>query len=266
MTVELNWTQLDAPLVPMALRDLHGTMEVDDTARITFADHTGHAWHQVQGSAHAWSRQRLGDVLEGAGFALDAVGNDSAHDTDRPRGTGAPQLIVTARRIATLADTVGPGMRLLLVGLNPSPHAVASGVGFSGPSNRGWPALMASGLATADRDPDALLSEHRIGMTDMVKRATRRASELAPREYASGLERLERLCGWLAPAAVCVVGLAGWRAAVDRAATPGHQDRALGGRPVWLMPNPSGLNAHVRLGDLVEHLLCAAALADAHPR
>jgi TDG/mug DNA glycosylase family protein len=195
-------------------------------------------------------------VIEGAGFSLLALQRQPV------AGDGVPHIHATLRRERTLADTVGPGMRLLLVGLNPSLHAADSGVGFSGPSNRGWPALLASGLATADRDPVALLRDHRIGMTDLVKRSTPRASELRPAEYRSGLARLDRLCAWLEPAAVCVVGLTGWRAAVDPSAAPGLQDRRLGGRPVWLMPNPSGLNAHVRVEDLSDSLRRAAELAD----
>ena len=96
-------------------------------------------------------------------------------------------------------------------------------------------------------------------MTDLVKRATPRADALTRDEYRSGLERLERLCAWLEPRAVCVVGLAGWRAAVDRKATPGWQDRPLGGRPVYVMPSTSGLNAATTLDDLTEHLRRASA-------
>ena len=62
-------------------------------------------------------------------------------------------LRLRLRRLRTLADTVGPEMSLLLVGLNPSLHAADAGVGFSGPGNRGWPALMASRIATVARDP-----------------------------------------------------------------------------------------------------------------
>ena len=120
----------------------------------------------------------------------------------------------------------------------------------------------AQGLATVDRDPVHLLGHHGIGMTDLVKRATAKAAELRPEEYRDGLARLERLCAWLQPAAVCVIGLTGWRHAVDRRAVAGEQPGTLGGRPVWLMPNPSGLNAHVTVGDLAGHLRAAASLAD----
>ena len=79
-------------------------------------------------------------------------------------------------------------------------------------------------------------------MTDLVKRATPRAAELTRDEYREGFARVERLCAWLQPAAVCFVGLAGWRAAADRHAQPGWQSE-VGGRPVYVMPSTSGLNA-----------------------
>ena len=78
------------------------------------------------------------------------------------------------------------------------------------------------------------------------------------------LARLEHLCSWLLPAAVCVVGITGWRAATgDRAATLGLQDHTLGSRPVYVMPNPSGLNAHTNHDDLVAHFRAVRELASA---
>ena len=97
-----------------------------------------------------------------------------------------------------------------------------------------------------------------MGMTDLVKRATPRADELTTDEYRTGLARVEQLCAWLRPEAVCFVGLAGWRAAADRTATPGWQESDLGGSPVYVMPSTSGLNAHSSLADLTDHLRHAA--------
>ena len=73
------------------------------------------------------------------------------------------------------------------------------------------------------------------------------------------MARVERLCGWLQPTAVCLVGLAGWRAAVDRRAGAGWQAERLGGRPVYVMPSTSGLNAATPLSALVEHLRTASS-------
>jgi TDG/mug DNA glycosylase family protein len=150
-------------------------------------------------------------------------------------------------------------MRMLVCGLNPSLHSADLGVGFGRAGNRFWPAALAAGVVSVDRDARHALEHHGIGMTDLVKRATPRADELAAHEYRDGLARVERLCAWLRPASVCMVGLSGWRVAVDRTATAGWQERDLGGSPVYVMPSTSGLNAHSQLPDLTGHLRTAAA-------
>ncbi len=152
-------------------------------------------------------------------------------------------------------------MRVLACGLNPSLYSADAGVGFARPGNRFWPAALAAGLASAPRDPAAALRDHGLGMTDVVKRATVAAAELTRDEYRAGLDRVRWLVSWLRPRAVCFVGLAGWRAAVDRRATAGVQPEGLGGVPVYVMPSTSGLNASSRLDDLVGHLRAAADLA-----
>lgn len=165
----------------------------------------------------------------------------------------------TLRRQRTLADTVGPGLRMLMVGLNPSLYAADAGVGFARPGNRFWPAALAAGIVSVDRDPLDAFERHGIGMTDLVKRATVAADELSSTEYVEGVARLERLCGWLRPAVVCVAGLTGWRAAVDRRAGRGWQPAGLAGVPVYVMPNPSGLNARVPVAELATDLATACA-------
>ena len=114
---------------------------------------------------------------------------------------------------------------------------------------------------STDRDPRRALIDHGVGMTDLVKRATPRADELTVDEYCRGLDRLKWLAGWLKPAAVCFVGLAGWRAAVDRKAQAGPQPQGLAGQPVYVMPSTSGAAAGYQLADYVSHLQQAAALA-----
>jgi TDG/mug DNA glycosylase family protein len=149
-----------------------------------------------------------------------------------------------------------------MCGLNPSLHAVEAGLGYVTPGNRFWPAMLEAGLVTRDRDGEHALRVHRIGMTDLVARATPRAAELTTAEYRDGLAVLEAKCERFGPGAVCFVGLAGWRAAVDRRAVAGPQERTLGGRPAYVMPSTSGLNAATPLAVLVDHLRAAAALAD----
>ncbi len=207
--------------VPERLSALHRSTPVGDRVRLE--------------QPISYSDQRWADVMCGAGFASDG------------------------ERLWSLADSVRPRMRLLMSGLNPSPASADAGVGFARPGNRFWPAMLAAGLATIDRDPQALIRDHGVGMTDLVKRTTRRADELTSDEFVDGLARVDRLVQWLAPRAVCFVGLAGWRQAIDKRAKPGWQEQTIGGRPAYLMPSTSGLNASSQLPDLVAHLRKASA-------
>jgi double-stranded uracil-DNA glycosylase len=224
---------------PMALAHLHRDMAVGSPLAL-----------QVdRDDCDAERGARLRDLVVGAGFDIDELQVEERC------------IRVRARRARTLADTVGPGMRLLVCGLNPSLYAADFGVGYARPGNRFWPAARAAGIVERDRDPVDALMRHGMGMTDLVKRATTGASELTPAEYRAGTARVERLARWLRPGAVCFVGLAGWRAAVDRNAAPGEQAAGFGGVPAYVMPSTSGANAHARLDDLADHLRAAAALS-----
>ncbi len=254
-----SFVHLDRRLVPRALWDLHRVVRPDGTAFVSVflgdAEHEAYDEDPFAGRSFSlWTEELLDAVVEGAGF--DVVDRVDLEDTTKG------YVGLTLRRRRALADLVGPGMRLLLVGLNPSLYSADCGVGFGRPGNRAWPALLAAGLAQVDRDPLRLLDEGRIGMTDLVKRPTARADQVAKDEFRRGAARLDRLCGWLQPGAVCVLGLSGWRAAVDPRAVAGVQPVRLGGRPVYLMPNPSGLNAHETVDSLAAHLRAAAQLGD----
>lgn len=245
-----------AQRLPLRLRDLHARTAVGTSVPITVpvAAAPGSRWaagepYAGRPSPHRW----LVDVVVGAGFTVGA-----GPAADPGRGT----LTVTAVAARSLADTVGPDMRLLVCGLNPSLVAADAGYGFAGPTNRFWRAAVAAGAVTTERDPLRALERDGLGMTDQVKRATRAAAELDPSEYRTGIGRLERLVAWLAPGAVCFVGLAGWRAGGHPGARPGRQRETLGGRPVYVMPSTSGLNARCSLGALTDHLGAALALAD----
>jgi double-stranded uracil-DNA glycosylase len=241
--------------LPMALGDLHRSLSIDAPVVLQLfggdREHGSDDGDRFAGRRYAhWPEQLLCDVVVGAGFVVDALDvSATGHE---------PLLTVHARRVVSLPDTVGRGMRLLVCGLNPSPGAAEAGVGFFRAGNRFWPAALAAGLVRRDRDPRAALVGDGVGMTDLVKRTTRRADELSVDEYRAGVERLDRMCRWLEPASVCLVGLAGWRAAVDRRAVAGWQDRRLGDRPVYVMPSTSGLNAATSVDDLVTHLRTAA--------
>ena len=164
---------------------------------------------------------------------------------------------IAATRLRTLPDVVGAQMRLLFVGLNPSLYSADRGVPFARPGNRFWPALLAAGALTRDRDPEDALERHGFGFTDLVKRASASADELSRAEYLEGAARLRALVEWLAPAGVCFVGLTGYRAAIAPRATTGWQDELFAGRPAYVMPNPSGRNAHARPAELADHVRAA---------
>jgi len=91
-------------------------------------------------------------------------------------------------------------------------------------------------------------------MTDFVKRPSRTAAEVRSEEYRAGFGRVERLVEWLRPGAVCFTGLSGWRDVVDAKAVAGLQPRGVGGRPAYVMPSTSGLNARTSLAELITHL------------
>jgi len=183
------------------------------------------------------------DLFEGAGFGALSV-----------EATG--RLWIRARRARALPDSVRPGLELLVVGLNPSPAAAASGVAYAGANNRFWPAARAAGWLTRLRDPAHAL-ERGIGFSDLVKRVSVSASELRPAEYRRGLRRLERLVARFEPRGLVFVGLEGWRRAVDPRALPGPVRGGFAGRPAYLAPSSSGRNARVSLAELTRHLLRA---------
>ena len=233
--------------LPMALAELHWALRVGAPADLTavHGEYEGTALpdDDFPGRYFAcWTEEAIADLMTGAGFALERVSRQG------------PNVRVEATRARSLPDTVGPGMRVLVCGLNPSEYAADAGVGFARPTNRFWRAAIAAGLVSRPRDTRHAFDAHGLGMTDLVKRATVRSSELGADEYRAGVARVERLVRWLRPRAVCFVGLEGWRLAIDRKAVPGPVDGGFADVPAYLMPSTSGLNAHARFDDLVDHL------------
>lgn len=190
----------------------------------------------------------LAALLDGAGFVV----------AGRPRRSG-DRLVVAADRDRTLPDFVSGGLRLLVCGLNPSLVAADAGYGYAGPTNRFWTVAVTAGIVTRPRDPLAMLAVDKVGMTDLVKRATPNADGLTAAEYQAGADRVARLVSWLRPGAVVFVGLAGWRAAIDRRAAPGLQPEPFAGVPAYVMPSTSGRNARISPEELANHLRQAAA-------
>ena len=177
---------------------------------------------------------------------------------DATSGLGRGQW--TLRREPTLPDLVAPLMRVLIVGLNPSVYSAERGVAFARPGNRFWPAAIAAGLVSEDRDPWAAFGAG-VGFTDLVKRASAKADGLTRAEYSIGSERLHDLVAWLKPRVVCFAGITGYRSAIDRHAQVGHQPSDFAGAITYVMPNPSGVNAHASLVDLVTHFTAVKRLS-----
>lgn len=167
-----------------------------------------------------------------------------------------------AYRGATLPDLIGPGTRLLFVGINPGLRTAAVQAHFGKRGNRFYPALYGAGIV--DRVIDANdgyaaadvehLKSRGVGITNLVPVATARADELTVDELREGAAVLEAKVRALNPGAVAILGVTAYRAAFGRPrAVVGRQDDDLGGRPLWVVPNPSGLNAH----DTVDTLAAA---------
>ena len=151
-----------------------------------------------------------------------------------------------------LGPIVGSGLRVLFVGINPSLYSAQVGHHFARPGNRFWPALHAAGFTPRLLRPeeDGELPVHGIGVTNIAARPTRAAAEITAEELREGARELERLVHRYAPRLVAVVGLTAYRTAFARpGATMGLQREQIGGRPVWVLPNPSGLNAHYKPAD-----------------
>ncbi|WP_447006920.1 G/U mismatch-specific DNA glycosylase [Saccharothrix isguenensis] len=155
----------------------------------------------------------------------------------------------------TLPDIVGPGLDVLFCGINPGLLSAAKGQHFARPGNRFWPALHLSGftprrLSPAEQDE---LPAYGLGVTNLVARPTAKADELTAEELAAGGVRLTALAELHRPKVVAVVGVTAYRAAFGRkAARIGPQDEPIASSRLWVLPNPSGLNAHYQLPALVE--------------
>ncbi|MEE6282161.1 G/U mismatch-specific DNA glycosylase [Georgenia sunbinii] len=147
----------------------------------------------------------------------------------------------------TLPDVVGPGMRVLFCGINPGLYSAWTGYHFARPGNRFWPALHRSGFTPrqlAPAEQEELLG-FGLGVTNVVARASATAAELSTDELRAGGQRLAATVDQWRPPWLAVLGVTAFRTAFDRpGATYGEQDLRLGATRVWVLPNPSGLNAH----------------------
>jgi TDG/mug DNA glycosylase family protein len=160
---------------------------------------------------------------------------------------------------ASVPDLVGPGLRLLFVGINPGLWTAATQTHFAHPGNRFYPALRLAGIIDRDISRSAGMTDddreyliaRGIGNTNLVNRATARADELSADELRSGRSRLESFVSAHRPAVVAVAGITAYRTAFGRPrARLGEQPERLGEARLWAVPNPSGLNAHATIASL----------------
>jgi TDG/mug DNA glycosylase family protein len=173
-------------------------------------------------------------------------------------------------RGARVDDLIGPGLRLLFVGINPGLWTAAVNAHFARPGNRFWPALHRAGItphrvdASEGLDPadaDELIRRG-VGISNLVNIATARADELTPAQLAEGAVHLRHLVAAARPRVVAMLGLTAYRAAFRvRSAPTGRQAEPFEGAELWVLPNPSGLNAHSQLDDLARWYRAAADAA-----
>ena len=175
-------------------------------------------------------------------------------------------------RDAEVSDLLPPegGLKLLFVGINPGLWTAATQTHFAHPANRFYPALLRAGIVTEPISPSAgmtdadreHLTSRGVGITNVVHRATARADELSDAELRAGGQQLEALVEGVRPKVVALAGITAYRVAFGRRkAVLGRQEETLGGAELWVVPNPSGLNAHETVASLATAYAAAARAA-----
>ncbi|MGQ4329375.1 G/U mismatch-specific DNA glycosylase [Streptomyces hayashii] len=164
-----------------------------------------------------------------------------------------------------MPDVVAGGLRVLFCGINPGLMTAATGHHFARPGNRFWPVLHLSGFTPRLLKPaeQRELLTYGLGITNVVARASARADELSAEEYREGGRLLARKVTALKPRWLAVVGVTAYRAAFDdRKAAVGPQERLVGDTRVWVLPNPSGLNAHWTTATMAQEFARLRAAAE----
>ena len=183
---------------------------------------------------------------------------------------GFTQAELQSFRNSSVPDLIGPGPKLLFVGINPGLWTAATQTHFCHPGNRFYPALRLAGIIDRELDRGkpmteqdrAYLMQRGIGITNLVNRATARADELSPAELRAGRTRLEEFVALHHPVVVAIAGLTAYRAAFGNPrARGGEQADRLSNARVWVVPNPSGLNAHETITSLAQAYAEAARVA-----
>jgi double-stranded uracil-DNA glycosylase len=160
---------------------------------------------------------------------------------------------IAAAYAKTIPDVIGPGLKVLFCGINPGLYSGAVGHHFARPGNRFWPTLHRAGFTPRQLSPfeGRELLPWGWGVTNIVDRATVAADELTSDELLAGAKTLRRKVSRWKPTALAVLGVSAYRAAFARPkAKLGEQDERIGATRVWVLPNPSGLNAHYQIAEL----------------
>ena len=174
-------------------------------------------------------------------------------ETDGVRKPSPDDLRNAAGR--AIPDAIGPDLRVLFVGINPGLYSGATGFHFARPGNRFWPTIHRAGFTPRQLAPDETdaLTGLGLGITNLVNRTTATAAELGDDELLRGATRLRGTVDRYRPRAVAILGVDAFRRAFGNPkATIGRQVETLGSSQLWVLPNPSGLNAHYQLPQLVE--------------
>ena len=153
----------------------------------------------------------------------------------------------------TVPDLIAPDLRVLFCGINPGLYSGVTGYHFARPGNRFWPTLYAAGFTERRLLPEEehLLLDRGYGITNLVERATATANELSAAELLVGGQRLINAVQRYRPRAIAILGVSAYRAAFARPkAVIGLQSETIGDTLIWVLPNPSGLNAHYSATDL----------------
>jgi len=163
------------------------------------------------------------------------------------------EVRVYPSRMQELPDVIGSGLQVLFCGINPGLLSAGTGHHFARPGNRFWPALHQSGFTPRQLKPAEQneLLDLGLGITNVVDRPTAQAGELSRAEFAAGGENLVKKVLAYEPVWLAVVGITAYRAAFNLPkAVMGRQESTIGPARVWILPNPSGLNAHYTLPKL----------------
>ena len=169
----------------------------------------------------------------------------------------------------TVPDVIAYGLKVLFCGINPGLYSAATGHHFARPGNRFWPTLYNAGFTERLLSPaeESELLKHGYGITNLVERATATAAELSAEEFVRGGERLAAKASRYGPKYVAILGVSAYRTAFNLPkAGLGRQSERVGDSVIWVLPNPSGLNAHYQPKDLAHLFLELKATVEEESR